>query len=373
MLENRLRFAVLNSSYNDQHLFVTLVQSARTLLFDTGPMEVPKALAHEVRDVCISHRHMDHLEGFPSFARQVLATREPVRVYGPKGIARALSGMLQAFEWNYAQRLRLRLDVHEVVDEATLVRTELNIRRGFRMGRSEQATRTPVVHQDRDVALTAFDLAHHTVPCLGYRLALPDEWRVDSKALLQLGVKPGPWLGELLERLARGEEPGAEETVPPPAKQRRGKSKQAEEQETTATEAPTVKLKQVAAEAIRKERGIRLGYVTDTGDTPAVRERLREHLAEADVLFCEAYFAHAEAKRAAQNGHLTAVQAGEIAQELNVGELVVTHISPRYPPGRILNEVRKVFARTRSKRDFLLTPEEYAEANARPGDDAEEF
>ena len=364
MLERRLRFAITNPSFNDSHLFVTLTQQARTVLFDCGPLIVPKAVAHEIRDVCLSHRHMDHLMGFATFARQVTATREPIRVVGPKGTARALSGLLQAFEWNYRHELKLRLEVTEVLDAQTVLRANVAVRDGFRVSGTQERPRHSVVHRDAAFELQAFDLDHHTAPCLGYCLALPDEWRVDPDALRSAGLHPGPWIGSLLKRLQRGETIAPDEPVPSEAQVAQ---RAAQGEVGTAAPADALNqqsrplLAQVAASVVRHERGMRVGFVTDTRDTPAVRERLREHLSGADVLFAEAYFSKADSERAAKNGHLTGHQIGEIATELNVGQLVITHISPRYPPSRVLREVREVFPQVRSKREFLLGAAELEE------------
>ena len=361
-LDNRLLFQIADPSWNNNHMLITLVQAARTLIIDCGPMALPKRIAHQVSDICISHRHMDHLMGFPSVARSLLASRRPIRVFGPRGIARGLSDMLRAFEWNYRQELSMKLDVTEVVDEQRISTGRLDIRRSFAATDRQTGPRVPRLHDDAELEITAFDLDHHTVPCLGYRFKLPDEWRVDAAKVAALGVKPGPWLGELLKQLERGERPptgGPDSMVPPPI----GKGGKPV---GDPADHPAVPLARVADEAIHHERGYLVGFVTDTGATPAVRARLCEHLSGADVLCCEAFFARSEAAVARKVGHLTSTQAGEIATELGVGQLVITHISQRYNPARILREVREVFSNTLPKTRFLLGDDD---ADAPPGED----
>ncbi|MGE0432333.1 MAG: MBL fold metallo-hydrolase [Planctomycetota bacterium] len=373
-IENRLRFRIGDPTWNNNHLLITLVQAARTLIVDCGPMHLPKRIAHQVTDICISHRHMDHLMGFPSVARTLLASRRPIRVIGPRGIARGLSDMLRAFEWNYRQELSMKLDVTEVVDAKTINVGRLDIRRSFSAGERQSGERTPVLHSDAELEITAFDLDHHTVPCLGFAFRLPDEWRVDMEKVDALGVRTGPWLGELLRQLERGERPADDALVPPPIGRARGGKAAPGTGGTGGTggadDHPSVPLARVADEAITHQRGLLVGYVSDTGSTPAVRARLREHLTAADVLFCEAFFANSEESQARKVGHLTSGQAGEIARELGVGQLVVTHISQRYNPARIMREVRDVFPEAVPKTKFMLGDDD-ADDDAPGEDDAE--
>lgn len=337
-MKHRLQFAITDRTWNNNHLLVTLVQAARTIVFDCGPMAVPRSIAHQVTDICISHRHMDHLQGFAGLARALLASRRPIRVIGPRGIGRALSNLLRAFEWNYARELSLKLDVIEVEDAETVSTVRLDIKNSFAHKLGSQRQRQPVVFSDSALELRAFDVEHH-ISCLAYRLKLPDEWHVRREILDEMGVRTGPWLGQLLRRLPPNDPIADDEMVPADA---------------LRPDAKPVSLRRVVDEGIVHERGLMLGWVTDTADTPAVRGRLREHLTGADVLFCEAFYARAETDVAGKVGHLTSIQTGEIATELGVKQLIVTHISQRYPPARVLAEVRSVFPQTMPKTAFFL-------------------
>lgn len=69
------------------------------------------------------------------------------------------------------------------------------------------------------------------------------------------------------------------------------------------------------------------------------------HLAEgADVLIHESTFLDELSDRAEEDGHTTAAQAAEVAKKAEVGLLVLTHISSRYPePDIVLAEAKKIF------------------------------
>jgi len=51
-------------------------------------------------------------------------------------------------------------------------------------------------------------------------------------------------------------------------------------------------------------------------------------------------------------GHLTAAKAADLAARSNVKQLVLTHVSGRYPEEEILAEARKSFANSRVAADF---------------------
>ena len=78
-----------------------------------------------------------------------------------------------------------------------------------------------------------------------------------------------------------------------------------------------------------------------------------------DLLIHEATFAHKDSDMAYQRGHSTSTMAAQIASEADVGQLVLTHISPRYAPGNdlcpndLLNEARAIFPNTLLAKDFL--------------------
>ncbi|HEX3778392.1 MAG TPA: MBL fold metallo-hydrolase [Pseudonocardiaceae bacterium] len=67
-----------------------------------------------------------------------------------------------------------------------------------------------------------------------------------------------------------------------------------------------------------------LVYSGDTGMTPA----LVELAAGADVLLCEATFSEPDRS---EHGHLAAAEAGQVAAEAGVGELVLTHFASTEP------------------------------------------
>ena len=98
--------------------------------------------------------------------------------------------------------------------------------------------------------------------------------------------------------------------------------------------------------------GAKLAVVGDTEEV----ETLIEPVRGADALVIEATFLEADAGLARERGHLTAAEAGRLARDAGVGELLLTHISGRYQPAEIAAEAARFFPRARVVADFERFP-----------------
>ena len=176
-----------------------------------------------------------------------------------------------------------------------------------------------------EYVVRAFE-AVHTVPCVSYVLEekpRPGRFSVDRAEAL--GVPSGP----LYSRLQEGE--------------------------------PVT----IGGRTIRPEdvlgpprRGRKIVY---TGDTMP-HEALVEMARRADVLIHDATSDAALEEKANRYGHSSSRQAAEIAKEARVGQLVLTHLSPRYEdPKSILEDAEKVFPTVRVAEDFLEIDVPYPE------------
>ena len=77
-----------------------------------------------------------------------------------------------------------------------------------------------------------------------------------------------------------------------------------------------------------KRPGVSVVYCTDTVFCEAAVDLAQG----ADLLIHESTFAHQESEMAYQKQHSTSTMAAQTAAEANVGQLVLTHLSPRYAP-----------------------------------------
>jgi ribonuclease Z len=87
------------------------------------------------------------------------------------------------------------------------------------------------------------------------------------------------------------------------------------------------------------------------GDTEAT-EGLSQHVGDADLLVIEATFLERDSAMARDYGHLTAAKAAALAAESNVKQLVLTHVSGRYPEEEMLAEATRIFPSSRVAADF---------------------
>ncbi len=95
-------------------------------------------------------------------------------------------------------------------------------------------------------------------------------------------------------------------------------------------------------------RGARLAFIGDLARTKSAVDYVRH----ADALVVEATYLEADKALARQYGHLTAAQAARLAAQARVGQLILTHISRRYPDEAILEEARAIFPNTVVASDF---------------------
>lgn len=96
------------------------------------------------------------------------------------------------------------------------------------------------------------------------------------------------------------------------------------------------------------QRGSKLVMTGDTGDT----ESLIKICKDADALVTEATYLAEDAGLARDYGHSTAAEAATLAKNAGVGQLVLTHISGRYPESAIEAEARAIFPNATIARDF---------------------
>ena len=274
------------------------------LLFDPGEgtqrqMLLAGVRASEISRICITHFHGDHCLGLPGVLQRLSLDRvahEVTCYYPAEG---------QEFFW----RLRHAAIFHDL---ATLREHPV----GENAAGQDPAIEGPagkgpagkgwVIGETAEFRLSAWPLSHR-VPTIGYQLAEPDGRRMVPERLAALGIS-GPDVGRLAQQgwLDVG---GQRVNV---------------------------------AEVSEPRLGQRFAFIMDTRMCEAVFA-----IAEgADLMVCEATFLDSDAALAPDYGHLTAIQAGQIAAESGVRTLVLAHFSQRYAhedPRRFADEAGSVF------------------------------
>lgn len=122
-------------------------------------------------------------------------------------------------------------------------------------------------------------------------------------------------------------------------------------QEGEAVQLPSGRVVQPQEVVDPPRKGRKIAYSGDSRPTEAL-VRCAE---DADLLVHEATFGEDLAEKAEEDGHSTPAQAAEVAFKARVGQLILTHVSPRYPDTKgLLSQARKVFAKTKIAEDLLV-------------------
>ncbi|MBW2984930.1 ribonuclease Z [Candidatus Woesearchaeota archaeon] len=172
-----------------------------------------------------------------------------------------------------------------------------------------------VFFKGKEFSLEALPLEHN-IETLGYNFIENDKRRIDVKAVKKLGIPECPLLGKLQDN-----------------KSIEFKGKKISPKDTTYV-----------------VKGKKITFIADT-----VYCNNAVKLADnADLLICEATYSSKLEGKANEYGHLTAKQAGLIANEANAKKLVLTHFSARYKNTQEVEEdARSVFDNVICAEDFM--------------------
>ncbi len=173
--------------------------------------------------------------------------------------------------------------------------------------------------ENEDFALESLPMKH-PVPCVAFAFVEKDRRRIKVDHVKKLGIPEGPLLGEL----------------------QRGKS-------------VSFKGKKISVdEATNLVQGRKIVFMTDT----LVNENCYKIAANADILIIDSTYSSKLKDKAVEHGHLTALEAAQIASKSGVKKLVLTHFSARYKNTLELEEdARTAFDNVVSAYDFMrITP-----------------
>lgn len=106
-------------------------------------------------------------------------------------------------------------------------------------------------------------------------------------------------------------------------------------------------------------RGLKVTYCTDTRPVPVIAE----YAAGSDLFICEGMYGEKEkAAKAREYKHMTFYEAAALAKEAQPRQLWLTHYSPSLTrPEEYMDEVRKIFPRSKAARDGWTAELEFDE------------
>jgi ribonuclease Z len=323
--------SLVNGRFGDPALYIETLFEARAILFDLGDIAAlsPRKVLR-LSHIFVSHAHIDHFVGFDRLLRLLVGREKEIVLHGPAGFIDHVGHKLHAYRWNLFDRYPCDL-VFAVTEIDSSLRTRVARFRLKNAFAPEPVAGTAIVdgviHAEPGFQVSVAILAHRT-PCLAFAIKEALHVNVWKNKLAELGLPIGPWLRELKRAVVEDR---------PDDHPIRIDASSPELQEL-----PLGRLRNV----LTVTPGQKVAYVTDAADTPANRCAIIELARDADLLFIEAAFAHADAALAAERAHLTTVAAGNIARAAGVRRIEPFHFSSRYAgeEARMLNEVMAAFA-----------------------------
>ena len=245
--------------------------------------------------ICITHFHADHIAGLPGLLLSMgnSGRTEPVTIVGPAGLKHVLQGLLVI-----AGGLPFDLGLVEIDPDGDDIRTGY-----IQCGR---------------MIIKAF-AANHVIPCLGYTIEIKRPGRFLTEKAEALGIPKEYW-----SRLQHGE------TV------------------TISAQGTTIMPSAVLGP---ERRGIKILYSTDTRPVADMIDLGRN----ADLMILEGnYESNEKMEKALEWGHMTFIEAAEIAAKANPDELWLTHFSQSIErPEDFADNAKAIFPNTVVGRDGL--------------------
>jgi len=313
---------LVNDVFGDPGVYVEVRWSRRALLFDLGYNDSlgPTRLLR-ANDIFISHTHLDHFIGFDAVLRVALGRGKTIRLFGPPGLIDNVHGKLRGYTWNLVDGYPLILEVREFHPQ-TIRQVLFRATDGFApMEQSacslavDPSTGQFTALEDPMFTVRAVCL-NHRIPSFAYALQEQFHINVNRQKLRDAGLPVGSWLREVKQYIWQGRPDDFRFTATVYDEHRR--------------EDRNFVLGEIKSQFLTISRGQKIVYVVDARfdkDNEAKIVSLARH---ADTLYCESPYLDVDAEKARDRYHLTARQAGMMARNAQVRDLVVFHFSPRY-------------------------------------------
>ena len=328
----KLTLSLINPPWDDTAIFVERENTSAAWLLDCGNLARLRVRdLMRIEKVFISHTHIDHFCGLDYLMRMNLREDKNLDIYGPPGLTTQLGHKLLGYAWDYDESAKFSITAHEISADS-IASTLFLCSEGF------QPKPQGIIPHDSTLKLPGgvtmrFTCAVHRphAPCLSYLLEEPRCWRFDNRALAALGLKNGPWIGQLKKMLDSGENQGK-----------------------LLVDGSELSAEELASRCFTSVPGRRLAFITDSIFNKASVKNFKSLGIGLDELWCEACYRHSQLDLARQYCHFTAKQAGRLAAELEAKALFIFHYSRRYTDELMghIEEAREVFPATQLPRIY---------------------
>jgi len=299
---------LVNEPFGDPAVFMQIRHEKTAVLFDLGDLSrLPARKLIKISHIFVSHCHMDHFIGFDQLLRCILGRQKHIHIFGPPGILKHVRGKLAGYTWNLVGNYPLSLSISEIQPDQRLISQTLFCRDAFQEQSLEETpffNHTILSTPNFSVQAVILD---HKIPCAAYSFQEPFHINFRQDVLDANNWPRGPWLTELRKAIRN----------------------KAPENTRFKVEGKSYSLHELIQLLTIITPGQKIGYVTDINASRKNFELVKELIMDGDILFCEAAFLDNDQQKAYQTYHLTASQAGRLAQESQVKKLVLFHFSPK--------------------------------------------
>jgi ribonuclease Z len=317
---------LVNGSIGDPVLYVDYPDADNAILFDAGDnCRLSMERLADLRAVFITHHHVDHFIGLDRIVRANIDSHKILSIFGPPGTIQKVYDRIKSYEYQFFPFQQIVLDVVDVEHDA-LRRARLECTKRFPLPEPAAESRAGAVIFRTDLVRVEATFVEHTVPCLAYAMIEEPGYHFDPSALEAGALRSGPWIRDVGSRL-------------------RSREKLDEE---VAIQGGKFTLASLAKTYFRKTAGGRLAFITDTVWSDAVCRELVRLASRSDRLYCDSFYASAQAASANKHKHLTASDAAELAKQAHVRQLILMHFGMRYRGNyeQLVDEARTIFPRT---------------------------
>lgn len=191
----------INSPFDDTAFFVRNIHKKDAFLLDCGRLgDITNSELSDIKDIFISHTHIDHFYGFDRVIRGLLRSDNPIRLYGPPGFTKNVAGKLAGYTWNLIKSYPLTIEVYEL-GYGSIHKTIFSARDGF------EAVDCGFTEGDIDIDdgfKVQYCFFDHKTVSVGYRIKEPNYISINKEKLESIGLKSGKWVGFLKEDLYKG-------------------------------------------------------------------------------------------------------------------------------------------------------------------------
>jgi ribonuclease Z len=305
-MKNNYSVKRINSPFDDTAFFVRNIHKKEPFLLDCGRLgDITNGELLDIRDIFISHTHIDHFYGFDRVIRGLLRSENPVRVYGPPGFIKNVHGKLSGYTWNLIKSYPLTIEVYEI-GHNEIKKVIFSARNGFEPY-TEQFTEDKIrIGDGFEVEYCFFD---HKTPSLGYRIKEPVFININKEKLHAAGLKSGKWLSVLKDKLYKCENKG-EIYV---------------EEENRYYE-----IESIAPTIVEYSMPQDLTFITDIAPTYENFSKAVAFARNSYMLMIEAMFMKSDFIHSIDKGHLSIPLAREIFNLSKSSKVLFFHFAPKY-------------------------------------------